>query len=226
MRCKYNEFLLPTFNILLNIFHFAFVENGIFNAFSFLANDQSRAMDFRIYHQHVICRKYMDISQTIFGSRGRMANMAKGPVGIWTGMASAVNIVLTAVVYIFVCLKSWAGAFGVGSITQYVSAVTALSKNISQLMEGVAELKSNVPFIRTIYEYLDIPNSMYQGSLTTEKRMDRKYEVEFKDVSFKYPGSDNWTLCHVNLKFKIGNRHSRRKWKWKDNLYKIIMPSL
>ena len=180
--------------------------NRHFNAFSFLANDQSRAMDFRIYHQHVICRKYMDISQTIFGSRGRMANMAKGPVGIWTGMASAVNIVLTAVVYIFVCLKSWAGAFGVGSITQYVSAVTALSKNISQLMEGVAELKSNVPFMRTIYEYLDIPNSMYQGSLTTEKRMDRKYEVEFKDVSFKYPGSDNWTLCHVNLKFKIGNR--------------------
>lgn len=180
--------------------------NRLFNAFSFLAKDQSRAMDFRIYHQHVICRKYMDSTNNVFGYRGKMAHLARGPMGIWSGMASAVNIVLTAVVYIFVCLRSWAGAFGVGSITQYVSAVTALSKNISQLLESITQLKSNVPFMRTIYEYLDIPNSMYQGSLTTEKRMDRKYEVEFKDVSFKYPDSDLWALRHVNLKFKIGNR--------------------
>lgn len=47
---------------------------------------------------------------------------------------------------------------------------------------------------------------MYQGSLTTEKRSDRRYEVEFKDVSFKYPGSDIWALRHVNMKFKVGKR--------------------
>lgn len=52
------------------------------------------------------------------------------------------------------------------------------------------------------FEYLDLPNSMYQGSLTTEKRRDRQYEVEFKDVSFKYSGSDVWALRHVNMKFK------------------------
>ena len=56
------------------------------------------------------------------------------------------------------------------------------------------------------FEFLDIPNAMYQGSLTTEKRSDRRYEVEFKDVSFKYPGSDIWALRHVNMKFKVGKR--------------------
>ncbi len=56
------------------------------------------------------------------------------------------------------------------------------------------------------FEFLDIPNAMYQGSLTTEKRADRRYEVEFKDVSFKYPGSDIWALRHVNMKFKVGKR--------------------
>lgn len=53
---------------------------------------------------------------------------------------------------------------------------------------------------------MDIPNKMYQGSLTTEKRSDRQYEVEFKDVSFRYPGSDDWALRHVNLKFRVGQR--------------------
>lgn len=47
---------------------------------------------------------------------------------------------------------------------------------------------------------------MYQGSLTTEKRSDRKYDVEFRDVSFKYPGSEVWALRHVSMKFKVGNR--------------------
>ena len=52
----------------------------------------------------------------------------------------------------------------------------------------------------------DIPNQMYQGSLTTEKRSDRQYEVEFQDVSFRYPGSSTWALRHVNIKFRIGRR--------------------
>ena len=47
---------------------------------------------------------------------------------------------------------------------------------------------------------------MYQGSLTTEKRADRNYQVEFRDVSFRYPGSDRWALRHVDLKFRIGSR--------------------
>ena len=47
---------------------------------------------------------------------------------------------------------------------------------------------------------------MYQGSLTVEKRDDNEYYVEFRDVSFKYPGSDVWALRHVNLKFKVGEK--------------------
>ena len=51
-----------------------------------------------------------------------------------------------------------------------------------------------------------IPNRMYQGSLTTEKRSDRNYEVEFRDVSFRYPDTDQWVLRHVNIKFRVGSR--------------------
>ena len=60
--------------------------------------------------------------------------------------------------------------------------------------------------MRTVYEFLDIPNAMYQGSLSTEKRADREYEIEFQDVSFRYPDTDVWTLRHVNMKFKIGRK--------------------
>ncbi|MBQ8359077.1 MAG: ABC transporter ATP-binding protein [Oscillospiraceae bacterium] len=67
-------------------------------------------------------------------------------------------------------------------------------------------MKTNTPYLEKTFEFLDIPNAMYQGSLTTEKRADRQYEVEFKNVSFKYPGSENWALKNVSMKFKVGKR--------------------
>ena len=127
-------------------------------------------------------------------------------MGAWAAAGRSIGSILTGIVYVFVCLKAWGGAFGVGSVTQYVGAVTALSGSVSTLINCIGMLKENVPFMRTTYEFLDIPNSMYQGTLTTEKRSDRQYEVEFRDVSFKYPGSDLWALRHVNMKFKIGKR--------------------
>ncbi len=91
-------------------------------------------------------------------------------------------------------------------VVHLVLLITAFSNGISQMLTHIGKLQSNTRFIRTAYEFLNIPNSMYQGSLPTEKRMDREYVVEFKDVSFKYPGSNLWALRHVNMKFKVGQR--------------------
>ena len=179
--------------------------NRVFGAFGFISDEPHRAVDFRIYKQESIADHYLRETD-IFGADGKMAQIAKGAMGAWAAASASISSILTGIVYVFVCLKAWAGAFGVGSVTQYVGAVTALSKSVSTLIECIGALKENVPYMRTTYEFLDIPNSMYQGSLTTEKRSDRQYEVEFKDVSFKYPGSDLWALRHVNMRFKVGKR--------------------
>ena len=179
--------------------------NRVFGAFGFISEQPHRAVDFRVYNQENIAEHYLRETD-IFSSNGPMAQLAKGPMGAWAAAGASIGSILTGIVYVFVCLKAWGGAFGVGSVTQYVGAVTALAGSVSKLITCVGSLKNNVPFMRTTYEFLDIPNSMYQGSLTTEKRSDRQYEVEFRDVSFKYPGSDIWVLHHVNMKFKVGKR--------------------
>ena len=73
-------------------------------------------------------------------------------------------------------------------------------------MNVFGRMRSNGSFLERTYEFLDIPNTMYRGSLTTEKRSDRKYEVEFRDVSFRYPGTEKDVLSHVNMKFPVGSR--------------------
>ena len=66
-----------------------------------------------------------------FSTIGEMARKFRGPIGLLHGFAAAISAVFTGFVYIFTCLKALGGAFGVGSITQYVGAVTALFRRTS-----------------------------------------------------------------------------------------------
>ena len=180
--------------------------NRVFDHFGFIVTgNKEQDLDRRMYRQIELAEHY-STSVNMFGVGSRFEKLQQTTVGFSRGLSSAITAVLSGVVYVFVCLKALGGAFGIGSVTQYVSAVTTLSGNAALLLDTVNHMRTNAEFLKTIYEFLDIPNSMYQGSLTTEKRADRQYEVEFKDVSFKYPGSDIWALRHVNMKFKVGQR--------------------
>lgn len=90
-----------------------------------------------------------------------MARRAMGDVGLLRALAQALSAVLTGVVYLFVCLKSWAGAFDVGAVTQYVGAATQLFGGISQLLQTMGDIRANGIFLERVYEYLDLPNPMY-----------------------------------------------------------------
>lgn len=179
--------------------------NRIFSFYGHMAvYDKTRSLDVRIYNQQEVCRHHFLTSITTgFHS---IIHAAAGSIGLLQSLGSALSMVFTGIVYVFVCLKAWAGAFGVGNVTQYISAITALSQNISGLVQTLGDLRNNAVFLRDTFAFLDIPNKMYQGCLTTEKRSDRNYQVEFKDVSFQYPGTDTWALRHVSLKFQIGRR--------------------
>ncbi len=130
------------------------------------------------------------------------------------------SMVFTGVIYLYVCLKAWGGAFGVGSVTQYVGYYQFIYW-IFWNARTLGRMRINEHTLEKCFEFLDIPNKMYQGSLTTEKRMDRKYEIEFKDVSSNIPGSDTYVLRHVNVKFQVGRRLSNcwDEWERKNNLY-------
>lgn len=180
--------------------------NRYFSFFGTVTEDRKRALDIRTYKQQEnICVAYLH-QGNMFGPESSMAQKARGPLGGWVGLAKGLSATVTGGAYLFTCLKAWAGAYGIGAVTQYVGALTLLFKGICNIMLLFGELRANGFFMKDAFEFLDLPNNMYQGSLTTEKRSDRQYEIEFRDVSFKYPGSQQWALRHVNLSFKVGSR--------------------
>lgn len=179
--------------------------NRIFSAYGFFSGEKGRALDIRIYSQERISSYYTE-KQDRFSRSSAIARAFRGKLGICCSAAEGISALMTGLIYLFVCLKAYAGAFGIGSVTQYIGAIMGVFQGIGGLFTVLAELRTNGEFLENTYSYLDIPNDMYQGSLTTEKRADRIYEVEFRDVSFRYPESDSWALRHVSMKFEIGKR--------------------
>ncbi len=180
--------------------------NRFFTFFGFVAfNERKRALDIRAYAQQEVFSHY-SCQPSSFSVGAVLSKLAKGRVGLLMALSAALSMVLLGLTYVFVCLKAWAGAFGVGAVAQYVGAISALAQGISLLFKQLGNMKNNGAFLLTTFKFLDLPNSMYKGSLTTEKRSDRQYELEFKDVSFKYPHTDTWALRHVNMKFRVGQR--------------------
>ena len=179
--------------------------NRLFGHFGFIGQDKERSVDIRMNNQQRLVSAYWKTNSS-FGVDGPFGKAAKGKMGVYASLGVCITTLVTGFIYVFTCLKAWGGAFDVGSITQYVGAATAMVTNVFALTDLLGIMKTNAPYLEKTFEFLDIPNAMYQGSLTTEKRADRQYEVEFKNVSFKYPGSDIWALRHVNMKFKVGKR--------------------
>lgn len=175
------------------------------NTYATLGMNTKRCVDIRMYNQQDIATKILEdsLAHQPGSPACKICYREQGPLN---AASTAVSVLLIGISYVFVCLKAWAGAFGIGSVTQYVGAVTNLCGGISELFRAIGDLPNNANYLRVIRQFMEIPNDMYQGSLPTEKRDDREYQVEFRDVSFKYPGSDLWALRHVNMKFKVGSR--------------------
>lgn len=170
-----------------------------------LGNDRSKAMDVRIYRQDILSRANLE-KYNPFIPTSKLAKASRGPMGGYQALSGAVSQIFVGVAYVFVCLKALGGAFGVGAIVQYVSAITALSSGLSVLIETLGNLRNNTPFLCTVFEFLDMPNKMDQGDRAVSQNSNKGFAIEFRNVSFQYPGQKDYALRNVSMTFHAGQR--------------------
>lgn len=161
-----------------------------------------KAKDVRIYKQNTIAAKALD--KLIQTDKENQADIFK--MSIFPAIACVIIGLANTVCYLFVAIKAFFGAFGVGSVVQYVAVLQRLGDGLQELMFILSDNEVYCIHLQKLFDYLDIPNHMYQGSLTVEKRDDNEYYIEFHNVSFRYPNTDHDVLKRVNIKFKVGEK--------------------
>jgi len=121
-------------------------------------------------------------------------------------LVSIFNTILNFYTYFYVCLKSMAGVFGVGSIMKYSGAVVLFSGAFSGMMDAFSQLRSNSKYLRDYFNYMDIPESTKQGNRFVDKDDKQKCIIRFENVSFKYPGTDHYALKNINIIIETGDK--------------------
>lgn len=160
-------------------------------------------MDNRIYRQQqIITKLYEKFNQRhlrVFSEAAQKDFTMRIPVSLVSSLSEACT-------YLIVCFYCTLGAFPVGSVIKYVGYLSKIIWNVELLCFEAGWLRGNERFLETYLEYFDIGNDMYQGSLAVEKRSDKKFDIAFKNVSFKYAGSDTYAVKNINLNLKVGER--------------------
>ena len=128
-------------------------------------------------------------------------------IGFRYGLISTVwNTVMNIALYIYVGAKAFIGAFGIGSFVLYRGTVEKFISAVSTLGTRIGMLKDNNKYLEELYRYLDLQDELNAGTLVPKAESNGGYSVEFKNVSFKYPGSEKFALKNVTFKFKIGEK--------------------
>ncbi len=174
------------------------VGNRLYWFYTNLVMESFNGKDIRIYNQEISLSKQNDFNKDFAYFVEYQAK--------WETMSSIVMNISSSYIYLFVAMKAYAGAFGVGSIVLYVGAITQLTQGFSGLISVAGGLIKNNVFLEPVINFLEIENKKYQGTLSVEKREDNEYQIEFKNVSFKYPKTDIYALKNVNMKLHIGQK--------------------
>ncbi len=124
----------------------------------------------------------------------------------WTLPVTILNTALKFGVYAILIYAALQGGISIGSIAKYVACIMLLAETLINIVGIIQVALDNNHYLKRYFSYFDIPNNMYKGSLTVEKRDDNEYYVEFRNVSFKYPNTEAYALKNINLKFRIGEK--------------------
>ena len=165
--------------------------------------DYGAGKDIRLYDMgEFLADSYVQLDKTFWESN--LKNSYKKAA--WGIPVTILNNIFKFGIYAVLIYAALLGDVTVGSIAKYVSCILLLSGTLIDAVRMVQVAFDNNHYLKRYFSYFDIPNNMYKGSLTVEKRDDNEYNVEFRNVSFKYPNTEAYALRNVNLKFKIGEK--------------------
>lgn len=113
-------------------------------------------------------------------------------------MQSATNFIQQAALYAYLVYCVFLKGLPIGSMTIYLSAASQFSGALSNVFNAYLKLVDQGQKTKELMEFMDIPLRQ-QESGTKIPEYNSQSVIEFRDVSFRYPGSERYALRHLNL---------------------------
>lgn len=169
---------------------------GRYYNFSYLKDDQA-GKDIRIYDQRQLIVDEM--SSKMWLPWTHVMNGSSSLYQKYFGINSALSVLIGGLAYIFIGLKALSGIISLGNVTKSYAAIVNIITAVQSLASSISQIRSNNFYLELIYEYIDLPSEVNKGNEKPRQTSDG-WEIEYHDVSFRYPNTEKYVLNALSLK--------------------------
>lgn len=114
-------------------------------------------------------------------------------------IASGIQLTVT---YLYLIHGVINKVFGIGSFTMYLNAINSFTSSVTSVTETVMEIRNYSQYYIYLKKYLSLPEMERTGS----KIEIAPIEIEFINVSFRYPGQEKYVIKNLNMKIGSGEK--------------------
>jgi len=167
--------------------------------------DYKNGKDIRIYGSYDLMKRWTTEAFTHKRFRDMVVKGAKGDAGSGF-LSSALTGMISGGAYLIVVLIALAGEITIGNVVRFAGCLSKLLGSLKELLDTLSEFALSARRQLSTLALIELEDEMYKGRLPLEKRSDNEYQIEFKNVSFQYPGTDSYALKNFSMKLKIGEK--------------------
>jgi ABC-type multidrug transport system, ATPase and permease components len=161
-----------------------------------ILSGRNYAKDIRLFN---ICSRLIDRYSSIWKAWFSEKLKISVRSGVWATLVSTIPQAVVIFITYYVGMKIINGKLTVGDYSLYTGIVGQLVSGLSSLISSIVQIYDNNMRISHYSEFLSWKSNL---TLSGTKKPGVKPCIEFRNVSFKYPGTERYIL--KNLSFSIG----------------------
>lgn len=127
-------------------------------------------------------------------------------INFFNTLGIVVSSMLLALIYSALGLSTISGDLFLGDLQMLVSVITQSSSGLSGISLGFVRLRRSAEYLLAYKDFMELGSLMTYGS--REISPSKNTSIEFRNVSFRYPGSNTYALKGINLLIRAGEKVS------------------
>jgi ATP-binding cassette, subfamily B, bacterial len=108
--------------------------------------------------------------------------------------------------YVVVLLRAISGSITIGTLTFLASSFRQSRDLIQQLLMSASGIYEQSLYLRDLFAFFDMKPTIHSPASARLVPQPIRTGFEFRDVGFRYPGSDRWAVRHLTFALRPGER--------------------
>lgn len=159
------------------------------------------AKDLRIYKQQSLVLHGIREANNIFQTAGKRYAKEKRKKRY---VAQIASVLPGGIIYLVTGIRAYKGMIDIGDVIRIAGGLVYFINGLSEMVELYSDSILVSSYSRDYIDYLNMNEKKGEVSINSSKK--EEYVIDFENVSFCYPNSNEYILKNVNLTIKQGEK--------------------